>query len=105
MSIARFASPTAGGGGTVSLESTAWGLGANAGLQVDGVPDVVSVGARCRAEVPLDLAGTATFNDVPAPFSAIRSNQPVTASLTLPVFPGEYTGFANVFALTLGWRS
>jgi long-chain fatty acid transport protein len=74
----------AGGGALLSLESTAWGLGANAGLQVDVVPELLSLGVAYRASVPLDLTGRATFSNVPAPLSPLLADQSVTSTFTLP---------------------
>jgi long-chain fatty acid transport protein len=74
----------AGGGALLALESTAWGLGANAGLQVDVVPELLSLGVAYRASVPLDLSGRATFSNVPAPLAPLLADQSVTAAFTLP---------------------
>ena len=74
----------AGGGAVSSLDATSWGLGANAGLQLDVWPERVSVGVAYRASVPLDFTGRASFTGVPAPLAPLLADQSVTSSFTLP---------------------
>jgi long-chain fatty acid transport protein len=66
LSLERELSPALPGA-SQRLSGTAWGVGYNAGLQVDVVRNLVTVGAHYRSEVKLDFDGDVESRDVPPP--------------------------------------
>lgn len=88
--------PNGGAGdGSVEMSASAFGVGANAGVQVKLI-DNLRIGFSYRSAVGLDFAGNADFT-LPEGFtSSIQSRFPdggVTGQLTLP----------HSFALGIGW--
>lgn len=58
-------------GASTELSGTAWGLGYNAGLQVDVVKGLLTVGAHYRSDVKLRFDGDVVFRDVPPPAAGL----------------------------------
>lgn len=84
----------------LDLSGTTWGVGANAGLQVDVLDSSwgfgqLSLGAAWRSPVSLDFKeGVAHFSGVPPPLAPLLRDQGVATSVTLP----------QVLALGVAWR-
>jgi long-chain fatty acid transport protein len=70
--------------GTVKLGGDAWGLGWNAGFQMDLYENKVLLGGTWRSSVPLAFSGRAHFDGVPAAFQANLADQAITSNITLP---------------------
>ncbi len=70
--------------GAVKLGGGAWGLGWNAGVQVDVVEKLLTIGASYRSSVDMAFAGRAAFSNVPGEFRSLLADQPITADITLP---------------------
>lgn len=111
---------------TLDLAGGAWGVGANAGLQLDvlskdqGLGEL-KLGAAYRTPVSLAFSGAADFESVPDEFAHHLKDQDVKTSLTLPQslslglayantvggvdfrigFSAEYTGWQTLGALKL----
>lgn len=80
--IAR-SDPSSGTEGVATIAGAATGLGFNAGLQVDVLKDMLTLGISYRSGVVLPFAGQATF-DVPPEFRPLATNQSVTAPFRTP---------------------
>jgi long-chain fatty acid transport protein len=70
--------------GTTELGGGAWGSGANAGIQVDIVPKMLTFGAQYRGQVPLNFSGNAHFSNVPSELQGTLTDQSISASINLP---------------------
>lgn len=71
--------------GQIHLGGGAWGVGGNAGIQVDAIPQYLTLGFTYRSAVKLDFNnGLAHFSGVPTPFQTTLHDQKVTTSLTQP---------------------
>jgi long-chain fatty acid transport protein len=71
--------------GTSQLGADTWGVGANVGVQLDAIPDILSFGLHYRSAVALPFdSGSAHFGDIPAPLSATLHDQPATSRLVTP---------------------
>ncbi len=70
--------------GSILMGGGAWGVGANAGMQVEMVEGKLFVGATYRSEVNMKFDGRAHFDGVPAEFSGLLKDQKITARVTLP---------------------
>lgn len=112
---------------SLSLSGNSWGVGGNAGIQLDILEKdsrfgQLSFGAAYRSPVSLDFEdGEATFTGVPAPLQPVFRNQKVVTSVTLPQiltlgiawrYAGlrlgvdtEYTGWQSVQSLDLDFES
>lgn len=88
--------------GKVSLGGDAWGLGWNAGVQGTLVDDRLSYGFTWRSSVPLTFSGRAHFDGVPPEFQGRLSDQPITASVTMPDVATVGLGFLATPRLKLG---
>lgn len=60
------------------------GIGINAGVQVEVVPEVLDVGATFRSGVPFHYTGQAHFTDVPIEFAGLAHDQALSADLRMP---------------------
>jgi long-chain fatty acid transport protein len=71
--------------GGVEVGGSAWGVGANVGVQVEAVKQYLSFGATYRSAVGLDFDnGKAHFNNVPQGLAGTIHDQAVTTSFTMP---------------------
>lgn len=67
--------------GLVTLSGAANGIGANAGLQVDLIPKVLSAGLAYRSGVHLPFTGSARFENIPAEFAELTHDQNLSTSI------------------------
>ncbi|MGC4120876.1 MAG: outer membrane protein transport protein [Myxococcales bacterium] len=110
-------------GFTTDLEGVDWGVGANAGLQIDILEKgskygALSFGASYRSAVTLDFQNAkATFKNVPPPLAPVLKDSPVSAKVTLPQLlqlgvawsygglrlgvDTEYTGWQTIGAISV----
>jgi long-chain fatty acid transport protein len=70
--------------GTVELSGGTWGLGWNAGIQVDVLPKWLSAGLAYRSGVALDFEGQAHFKDIPKELSLTLKDQAISAPFKTP---------------------
>ncbi|MBX5481737.1 MAG: outer membrane protein transport protein [Myxococcaceae bacterium] len=75
--------------GQIELAGGAWGVGGNAGINVELIDDLLQVGATYRSRVKLNFnEGTAHFSGVPAEFAGSEPgqlrDQTAKTSITLP---------------------
>jgi long-chain fatty acid transport protein len=70
--------------GRTELGGDAWGIGANVGIQVDAVKNVLSFGAHYRSAVALDFAANASFDGIPASLAGTLHDQPATTRFVMP---------------------
>lgn len=77
--------------GTVSLGGAGWGLGFNAGLQVDVIPERVAVGLAYRSSAALAFTGRAHFDNIPKELANTLRDQPLRTTVKTPD-----TAFAGV---------
>lgn len=70
--------------GFVTLGAGTWAVGGNGGVQLDILEKMLSFGVHYRSAVKLGFDGDAHFGNVPASFSPIIHDQPVSTSLTQP---------------------
>ncbi len=69
---------------STELGAAAWGVGGNAGVQVDAVPQYLTLGLHYRSAVSFNFDGNAHFDGVPLPLASVLHDQRVTTSLTTP---------------------
>lgn len=86
---------------TVKVSTNDWGFGFNAGVQVDVLPDMITVGATYRSRVNFTTTGTADFRDIPAPFASVFADTPASLDVTLPSSVGLGVSFTPLKPLTL----
>lgn len=86
---------------TVKLSTNDWGFGFNAGVQVDVLPELLTLGATYRSRVAFHTEGTADFRDIPAPFSAVFADTPASLDVTMPSSVGLGASFTPLRKLTL----
>jgi len=70
--------------GGVDVGGSAWGVGANVGVQVEAVKQYLSFGVTYRSAVGLDFEGDAHFNNVPRGLAGTIHDQAVTTQFTMP---------------------
>lgn len=70
--------------GSLAFGGATWGTGANAGIQLDVMKDMLTVGGAYRGAVTLPFEGSVDFQDVPAEFESRLVDQNLTADFTLP---------------------
>jgi long-chain fatty acid transport protein len=73
-----------GGYGATELGAATWGLGGNAGLQIEAVPKFLSFGAQYRSAVPLSFDGNAHFDGIPAELAGTIHDQAVSTRIVNP---------------------
>lgn len=61
--------------GSAELAAGSWGVGGNAGIQADLIPDLLSVGASYRSRVKLSFTGHVHFDNVPVEFQGSQPGQ------------------------------
>jgi long-chain fatty acid transport protein len=77
--------------GSVFLSGGGWGLGFNAGLQVDVVPKLIEVGLAYRSSAALKFTGRAHFEDIPLELANTLRDQSLRTTVRTPD-----TAFAGV---------
>ena len=77
-------SRAAGSEANVRLGGAAWGVGGNAGVQVDLLKDVLMIGAQYRTQVEMNFKGAADFTNQPAILADRFRDQDITADIVLP---------------------
>jgi len=105
--------------GSVDLAGSAWGAGGNAGVQVDVLPKILTLGAAFRSSVALNFNnGKAHFSNIPVEFQDTLKDQQGTTKMTLPnsfqigatvhptssiavAFDADYTGWQSNSAIVL----
>ncbi|MFL5321802.1 MAG: OmpP1/FadL family transporter [Myxococcaceae bacterium] len=87
--------------GSLKLGGAAWGTGANAGLQVDIVKDMLSFGASYQGEVTLPFEGSVHFSGVPQELQTTLKDQSLKAPFTLPATWALGLGFKPMKELTI----
>ena len=71
--------------GSTELGGDAWGLGANVGLQLEAVPQVLSFGAHYRSAVALPFDdGAAHFTGIPSSLAGTLHDQAAATRFVLP---------------------
>jgi long-chain fatty acid transport protein len=71
--------------GQIDVGAGAWGVGGNVGVQLDVLPQLLTVGVAYRSAVKLDFNdGDAHFSNVPTAFQSTLRDQSVSTSLTQP---------------------
>lgn len=70
--------------GSLSLGGATWGTGANAGVQLDVIKDMLTVGGAYRGSVTLPFEGAVDFQGAPPGFEGTLVDQNLTADFTLP---------------------
>ena len=70
--------------GSLALGGATWGSGANAGIQVDIMKDMLTAAVVYRGNVLLPFEGSVDFKDVPPELSGRLKDQDVTADILLP---------------------
>lgn len=70
--------------GTSELGADAWGVGGNAGIQLEAIPKVLSFGVAYRSTVVLNYNGNAHFTGIPDTLSGTIHDQTGTSRLVLP---------------------
>jgi long-chain fatty acid transport protein len=66
------------------IGADAWGVGANAGIQMDLIKRYLSIGAHYRSAVKLDFNGNSHFGNVPPELQSSLHDQAVKASFINP---------------------
>ncbi len=74
--------------GSVALSGSDWGFGYNAGVQVDVVPQFLTLGVQYRSQVKLGFQGDADFTSPPELAPAVPPDQPFTLDVTMPASLG-----------------
>ncbi len=88
--------------GSVLLGGSAWGVGVNAGMQIEVVEKRLFFGATYRSPVDMKFDGRAHFDGVPPEFSAQVKDQKITAKVTLPQVATFGFGWKPMDGLRLG---
>lgn len=70
--------------GSLTFGGSTWGTGANAGLQVDVIKDMLTVGGAYRGSVLLPFEGSVDFQNVPPELQNLLVDQNLKANFTLP---------------------
>lgn len=70
--------------GSLSFGGATWGTGANAGIQVDIIKEMLTAGVAYRSSVLLPFEGAVDFRDVPPELQGTLVDQNLTADFTLP---------------------
>ncbi|MCL2723980.1 MAG: outer membrane protein transport protein [Polyangiaceae bacterium] len=71
--------------GSVDLGGGAWGVGANAGIQVDAIEKYLTIGATYRSAVRLNFNdGNAHFSNVPPELGTAIHDQKASTAITQP---------------------
>ena len=70
--------------GQVDLSGGTWGVGYNAGIQIDIIPKLLSFGGTWRSTVNSDITGRAHFSNIPAGLQSKLKDQGASTHLTLP---------------------
>lgn len=70
--------------GLAELAAGAWGISGNAGVQVELLPNELSLGVAFRGPVNLPFEGRAHFSGVPIELSDALKDQGVSTEITLP---------------------
>jgi long-chain fatty acid transport protein len=89
--------------GSVELGGGGWGFGYNAGLQIEVLKDLLSLGAQFRAPAKTSFTGNANFKDVPETFAARLNDQAIKSTITLPGTVGLGLAFTPLERLTIGF--
>lgn len=79
--------------GALQMGGGAWGWGYNFGLQLEVIEDVMYFGGTVRGSTPLNFTGNAHFDNVPEEFASQLYDQPISASVTLPLTASFGLGF------------
>lgn len=92
----------AGVAGEVDLSTNAWGFGYNAGVQVDAMPGLLTLGAHFRSRVLMFTEGDADFSGFPdGAISDFFSDQPIALDVELPASLGLGASLTPMEKLTL----
>ncbi|HEX5749865.1 MAG TPA: outer membrane protein transport protein [Archangium sp.] len=94
-------SPAAGATGELSLSTSSWGFGYNAGVQADLLPGMLTLGAHFRSRVLLFNEGDADFSGFPEPVAPAFPDQPVRVALETPASLGLGLAFTPMQKLLL----
>lgn len=70
--------------GQAQLGGGAWGVGGNAGVQFDALPDFLAFGASFRSRVALPFFGAAHFSNIPPPFQGVLLDSTVRGTVAMP---------------------
>jgi len=70
--------------GQVHLSGGTWGVGYNAGIQIDIIQNVLSFGGTWRSTVNSDITGRAHFSSIPPGLQSTLKDQNASTHLTLP---------------------
>jgi long-chain fatty acid transport protein len=87
--------------GQAKIGGAGWGLGYNAGVNVEILEKLLSFGAAFRGPTKVKFDGKADFQDVPAGFQSMLSDQDVEAEVTLPGSVDMGFGFTPIDRLTI----
>jgi long-chain fatty acid transport protein len=71
--------------GSAELGGGAWGWGYNAGMQAEIIEHTLILGATLRSPIKMDFHGNAHFNNVPEELGGQLVDQPISASVNLPM--------------------
>ncbi|WP_257451295.1 OmpP1/FadL family transporter [Archangium lipolyticum] len=74
--------------GTATLSGNDWGIGFNAGVQADVVPQFLTLGVQYRSQVDMRFKGDADFNTPPEFAPVTPPDQPFTLDVTMPASLG-----------------
>ncbi len=88
--------------GKVRLGAGAWGLGFNAGVQVEVIEKTLNLGVNYRSRVDLDFSGRADFTNIPDAFQGLLADQKVTSPIALPDTAAFGLGFKPTDSLRFG---
>jgi long-chain fatty acid transport protein len=89
--------------GKVDLGAGAWTWGANAGLQVDAIPSILSFGATFRMPAKFNLTGSAHFTNVPLEFQSSAHDQQAKTTIHLPLVGALAVGVRPIPELRIGF--
>ncbi len=70
--------------GSTEMGANAFGIGANVGVQVEAVKNVLSFGLAYRSTVVLNFEGNAHFDGIPEALAGTIHNQAATSRIVLP---------------------
>jgi long-chain fatty acid transport protein len=104
--------------GATHLAGGGWGVGGNAGVQVEAIPETLSFGATYRSLVNVDITGNSHFSGTPTNLQTLLQDQPVSTTAHLPQsislgvavrpfsrlrlsFNADYTGWQSIHELLI----
>ncbi len=88
--------------GTVTLGGDAFGLGWNAGFQLELVEKYLWLGATWRSSVALGFSGSAHFANIPAEFQGLLADQNIHSDIRLPDVMTVGFGYRATSSLRFG---